>query len=207
MERFKAMALSAARSGAIAIRSNAIPCKTIARVFFVAILTGWAASWIGYDFGLLVGASASPIAATAAPLVFGLLAAIGIGAAVKTDWTSGVAFASAAVVSFSVWMFCESFYDGTAFGLRSQASPYIPVRQVLPAYETLHSDVLAAVYGIRHSAHASGLSAEEYQYLMSDVIRPVLVDCRNASLSPSDTVAALNRAMQLVEQVNMPSAP
>src|SRR5438309_2347060 len=44
----------------------------------VLIATGFAAQKVGYIFGNIIGASLSPLGSTVAPLVFGLLAVIGL---------------------------------------------------------------------------------------------------------------------------------
>ncbi|HEX5102959.1 MAG TPA: hypothetical protein VFV87_04065, partial [Pirellulaceae bacterium] len=47
----------------------------------LALATAAAAQKVGYLFGWLIGASLSPLGATVAPLLFGLLAVLGLGGA------------------------------------------------------------------------------------------------------------------------------
>lgn len=59
----------------------------ITNAWWVAALASIASvAAIGWAFGLLIGTSAVPMASTAAPLVFGLLAVVGVGAASSTLW-------------------------------------------------------------------------------------------------------------------------
>ena len=66
-----------------------------------------ACQWVGHLFGLLIGASTSPIAATVTPLVFGLLAAIGIGLGARQMTSRLSSLWYAILIASGIAVFCQ----------------------------------------------------------------------------------------------------
>jgi hypothetical protein len=84
----------------------------------VALATLAAFLKVGWLFGFVVGAAHSPIAATAAPIIVGLLAVAGVSAiaAVRPDDWTRLRMLAMIVAALGVVGFCERCYTGILKG-------------------------------------------------------------------------------------------
>jgi hypothetical protein len=93
-------------------------CWILLAVFaFVAV---HAARWIGYLVGWLTGASESPMGTTVAPLMFGLLAVLGITSVSRLRMRTPREILIATLVAFMVLTVGDYFYDGLVNGIRAR---------------------------------------------------------------------------------------
>jgi len=134
-----------------------------------------AVRWVGYLFGWLVGAAESPVAQVVTPLVFTLLAAVGIGAAIRGRYSRGSAVLAALAVAAGVLLFCDYCERGLTDGIFSREQPYKPMNELLgDSWPKVDSAMAARLYEFRWEARRSGMSFREFEAFMSDVVRPIL---------------------------------
>lgn len=76
----------------------------------------WAVEWLGKLLGFLTGASQSPMGTVIAPLLFALLAALGVAAGSKIDLGDWKEIARAALIAFLVCRFATNFNSGLKHG-------------------------------------------------------------------------------------------
>ncbi len=108
LDQLKAMAV-AARQGLDFTIAKWPVWKTPAAAALLVYFSWRAVEWIGYLFGLLIGLSLSPVGAIVAPLIFGLLAVLGVAAGTRRwkrlDATTlfRLAIVAAGVLTFCQW--------------------------------------------------------------------------------------------------------
>jgi hypothetical protein len=95
-----------------------------------AFLSFGAARWAGYLLGWLTGASESPMGVVIAPLVFSLVAILGIRSSTKINLRRPNEILYAAFIAFLVWTVCDYCFTGLSDGVdvRLGTSHYKDIR-------------------------------------------------------------------------------
>ncbi len=145
-----------------------------AAVFAIATLQ--AATEVGYLFGFIVGASVSPIAVSVAPLVFGLLGAIGIagGALSKPDEWSSKRLALLSVTAIGVALFCYNCQVGIDTGIDRRMGPFPSMASLVNNWESLDVDTRALAYDLRSRMQRGGARRPEFTNFAQEVLSPIL---------------------------------
>lgn len=136
----------------------------------------FACCWVGFMFGWLVGASLSPIASTVAPLVFGLLAVIGVGLGAKKSGPKLSNLWHTFFVAFGVVIFCITARTGLQYGVRDRVDPFITFETALgtEAWNGVDGNVAHELYRLRWIIREKRLHREEFRLYVADVISPIV---------------------------------
>jgi hypothetical protein len=130
-------------------------------------------------FGWLVGASDSPIVSTAAPLVFGLLAILGItaGAYLPIRRKRGLWRNSCRLfcTAFGVGVFCYWCWNGIQDGMYSRAQYYESMADLVgPEWGSSNASTTSLLYEFRWRAKRAGVAPLEFNKFITGVISPIL---------------------------------
>jgi hypothetical protein len=165
--------------------------QKVGPIHFLAAVTGGlclvAADRVGYLFGMIVGSSLSPIGATVAPLVFGLLAIIGFGGAIAATpdaWTISrvtvFALTAAAVI-----MFCNECHRGINDGIERRDGNYPPMNALLTTSDPVARGQL---YELRWRMKRAGIGRQDFTPFIAEAVEPLL---NNSCLSPEEKRAKI----------------
>jgi hypothetical protein len=167
---------------------------TALRVGLFVVASVIAAAWIGYVVGWLIGASRSPIAHSIAPLVFGLLAAIGVGVGLRTTLQTRLAMWRGTLVAALAAIFCYFCYIGVTWGNQSRIGPYKAMGTLLgDAWSSVDPDTAAALYKFRLQAKGAGVPFDDFESIMVDVIRPII------EAGHEDELARVQKSLDAIE--------
>jgi len=179
----------------------------------MAIAGALAAKWVGYLFGWIAGASLSPVGAVVAPLVFGLLAVIGVRTAISNDppesslgvrcpsddelATASMRMIRIAITAVGVWIFSTWCYTGIQDGAltRNDPLPYPEMSSVMAAFGAAPPSVEAEVYALRWRMLKAGLDRAEFGRFARDVINPILADRKSPPEEMRAKIAALAESL------------
>lgn len=177
-------------------------CKLLLAVVLL-IISYFSARWLGYLVGWLIGASNSPIAQAVAPLIFGLIAVIGVDVGVR----GGIAIKSrprrlynvkslyrAIFVAFVVLIFCRSCYYGAKMGILSRVGPYRSMCHLIgKSLKTADPQAVSALYAFQVKARRAGVSWQEFEPFVADIAKRILDD------DQPDKLGRLNSAIEKME--------
>src|SRR5262249_17017223 len=126
------------------------------------VLSVWAANWVGYLLGWLTGASQSPVAPAIAPLVFGLLAALGIGISLKELHDRGSIW-HACLVAIMVCAFVYGCQMGVTEGAWIRSEPYSSFDALLSEnWRKLDDETIASLHHFRLVARMQKMPAVDF---------------------------------------------
>jgi hypothetical protein len=167
----------------------------LALAILVLLSVGYfAVRWVGYLCGWIIGASLSPIASVALPLVFTLLGAVGVSAGIRTRRLHLSNLICLIGIALGVWVFCDFCERGIDDGGRTRQSQYKSITQLLGCdWQKLDADVKSKLYQFRREADEAGLSFREYESFMTEVIKPI------AASTDADKSAKIIREIESAE--------
>lgn len=132
---------------------------------------------IAYIVGWLTGASMTPVVAIVIPLVFGLLAAIGVGIGAPRPFSDKTSIWQSVFVALLVIVFCHLYFYGVTLGSFQRSSQYNRMSNLLgETWDNADDDTVALLYRFRLKARQAKLSPADFQPIIRDVIRPILQD-------------------------------
>lgn len=175
----------------------------------------FSARWLGYLVGWLIGASNSPIAQAIAPLIFGLIAVIGVDVGVRGTLVSKSrprrlytvkSLYRAIFVAFVVTLFCRSCYYGVKMGILSRTGPYRSMCHLVgSSLKTADPQAVSALYAFQLKARRSNVSWQEFEPFISDVARRILEDDQPEKLERiSQAIEQMEEAMRSAEENPQP---
>lgn len=172
-------------------------CATVCLLLPILAATSlYAAGWVGYLLGWLTGASRSPVAPLVAPLVFGLLAILGIKESARHRYVRPAAVWRGIFVAAMVIVFCFACSNGVRWGNLSRVGPYKPMSLLLgDTWEKVDAETAAELYRFRFLARQKEVSFEEFEGFVTNVVLPILED------DQPDKPARIKKALAEVEPI------
>jgi hypothetical protein len=167
----------------------------IALFALLAVASTLATSKVGFLLGWLIGASRSPLAVGIAPLIFGLLAVLGVRAGLKNEFATLGAIWRALFVALLITVFCYYCSNGILWGNISRLEPYHDMAALFgeETWATATPEQAAMLNRFRWKARQAGIAHEEYESFMLDAIRPIL---RAGGADADQRIDAAIRAME-----------
>jgi hypothetical protein len=183
-------------------------CGAISLLLLIVVSVA-AVSQVGFLLGWLTGASRSPVVPVVAPLVFGLLAAFGIGVSLHRQSVGEHAIWRSVFVAFLTLVFCTRCYYAVTLGAWEREDQYSKMSYLLgeTAFGMADHDTLAALYRFRLLAKSAEVSSAEFEPIISDLVKPILEDGKPDAYQRVKSVLsiiepALSHAM--VDRTDMP---
>ncbi len=166
-------------------------CVLVAVLFLISTI---AAYWVGFLLGWLTGASLSPVVSSVAPLVFGLLAALGIGVGLRRRLSRRSDVGRGIFVGTMVSVFCYGCFIGVSWGNMSRLDPYMPMDMLIgESWKDTDDETAARLHALRWKARRAQISHQDFEAFIVDVIKPIMD--RNAP-DEADQVA---RALEFID--------
>jgi hypothetical protein len=134
-----------------------------------------AAYWVGFLLGWLTGASLSPVVSSVAPLVFGLLAVIGVSASVRGNFTHRIEISRGIFLALMVSTFCYACFTGVTWGNRSRMDPYPPLDVLIgESWQNVDDETAARLHAFRWKAQRAQIPHQEFEEFIVGVIKPII---------------------------------
>jgi hypothetical protein len=178
-----------------------------------------AVSHVGYLLGWLTGASKSPVVPVVAPLVFGLLAVLGVSAvrakklkkktAIRIDAPNHGRDHSAVwrgvFIAILTLAFCSSCLYGVTKGSFERMGQYRKMSFLLgeAAWDQADDDTIAELYKFRVQAKRNELSPADFEPIIRDLVKPILEDDK------PDKPVRIRKALETIESafLEKPASP
>lgn len=151
--------------------------------------------WLGYLCGWVIGASQSPIAAAALPLLFTLLGAVGLRAGFRNRRPKLWNIICLIGLSAGAAVFCDYCETGITIGSVTREDQYKTMADLIGEnWAAVDADTKSRLYQFRWLAQDSKLPYREYELFVAEVVKPLL-DAK------ADKQTELIRELAVVEEV------
>lgn len=181
-----------------------VKCSRYALYLMLAVASAGAAAWIGFLIGWLTGASRSPVVHAVAPLVFGLLAAIGVGTTLHRQLRSRRAVCRAVFIALLAWVFCYCCFFGVKRGNISRIGPYSSFSTLLDgSWTKANGTTKAILYRFRQQAITTNVLYSDFEPIIQDVVKPLLDDQTNQSQRVLDALMIVEPTLVVDGNINL----
>jgi hypothetical protein len=166
-----------------------VPNKSKSRAAWTSCLAYWlsvaalvvasmiAVAYLARVLGWLTGASLTPVVAIVIPLVFGLLATVGVGVGLPRPFGRIASIWQTVFVAFLVAVFCRVYFSSVTLGSFERSARYRSMASLLgEAWSSTDDETLASLYRLRVKARRANLAPADFEPIIRDVIRPILED-------------------------------
>jgi hypothetical protein len=139
------------------------------------LLSALAVDLVAYLLGWLTGVSKSPIVAAIAPLIFGLLALVGLGVGWTYSSRRWADWLRTSVTAVLVIVFCIAFNKGVSEGSYDRVDAYQNFSTIVTASgTTLKPETYAAFHRFRLQARQADVPSGDFKAVVRDVFVPIL---------------------------------
>jgi hypothetical protein len=144
-------------------------------VIVAVLLSAVAVDLVAYLLGWLTGVSKSPIVAAIAPLIFGLLALVGLGVGWTYSNRRWADWLRTSVTAVLVIVFCIAFNKGVSEGSYDRVDAYQNFSTIVTASgTTLKPETYAAFHRFRLQARQADVPSGDFKAVVRDVFVPIL---------------------------------